>query len=236
MDYANHFLRNTGSLQEQVIRAAQELIGHRQVNLYASEWEFYENVRRICCPWVVNWQSNHTKWEAFREAEAMFENRQVVLEILGRDTPLELAFGVSAIASLAEAGELEHHLSYPEYAPMHEDDFDAARFEAFSGLSDAISIIALGRQLKNMPETRPVPENKLEEYRRRLNKSAAEKRNEPFRQLHWEFRRYLAENNVKSIRNGAKLFYESLPEDNQIYQSLEHAVRNLSESVYRRRS
>ncbi len=235
VDYANMFLRNTGTLKYQVVGAAQELIGH-QNPILGGEWEFYESVRRICCPWVLNWQSNHAKWEAFREAEAMFNSRAVVLEVLGRETPLELAFGVSAISSLADAGELEDHLSdRPDYQPMH-DDYDAARDEAFSGLSDAISIITLGRQLKNMPETRPIPDDELDRYRRRLNKSASEKRNEPYRRLHLEFRHYLVENKIKSIRNAAKLFYESLPEDRQIYQSIDHAVRNLSESMYGKKS
>lgn len=236
VEYANLFLRNTGTLQGQVVGAAQELIGHRKTIL-KGEWEFYENVRRICCPWVLNWQSNHTKWEAFREAEAMFQNPAVVLEVLGRETPLELAFGVSAIYSLADAGEIESHLSgHAEYQPIYSHDYDAARDEAFSGFSDAVSIITLGRQLKNMPETKPIPDDDLKEYRRRLNKSAAEKRNEPFRQMHWAFRAYLAANDTKSIRNGAKLFYESLPAEKQIYQSVEHAVRNLSESLYGKRS
>ena len=167
----------------------------------------------------------------------MFNNRAVVLEVLGRETPLELAFGVSAISSLADAGEVEHHLSHdPDYRPNEFDNYDAARDEAFSGFSDAISIITLGRQLKNMPETRPIADDELKEYRRRLNKNAAEKRNEPYRQLHWEFRRYLAENKIKSIRNAAKLFYESLPENRQIYRSADHAIRNLSESMYGKKS
>lgn len=235
VDYANYFLEHTGPLKDQVIGAAQELIGHRNTIL-KGEWEFYENVRRICCPWVLNWDSNRNKWEAFREAEAMFNNRAVVLEVLGRETPLELAFGVSAISSLADAGEIEHHLSDdPDYRPNEFDRYDAARDEAFSGFSDAISIITLGRQLKNMPETKPMADDVLKEYRRRLNKSAAEKRNEPYRKLHWEFRLYLAENKVKSIRNAAKLFYETLPQDQQIYRSIDNAVRNLSEALYGRR-
>jgi len=236
VDYANYFLEHTGTLKDQVIGAAQVLIGHKNTIL-KGEWEFYENVRRICCPWVLNWDSNRNKWEAFREAEAMFNNRAVVLEILGRETPLELAFGVSAISSLADTGEVEHHLSNdPDYQPNEFDHYDAARDEAFSGFSDAISIITLGRQLKNMPETRPIADDELKEYRRRLNKNAAEKRNEPYRQLHWEFRRYLAENKIKSIRNAANLFYESLPENRQIYRSADHAVRNLSESMYGKKS
>ena len=87
-----------------------------------------------------------------------------------------------------------------------------------------------------MAETKAIPEDELQEMRRRLNKSAAEKRNERYRALHWEFRKYLTENEVRSIRNGAKLFYESLPADRQIYQSLEHAVRNLSEPLYGKKS
>lgn len=236
IEHAEAFLRATGTLCTQVIGAAQELIGHSNPILNA-EWEFYENVRRLCCPWVLNPESNHSEWEAFREAEAMFESRAAVLEILGRETPLELAFGVSAIFSLADAGWVEHHLSDHPHDQLNEHDvYDAARDEAFSGFSDAISIITLGRQLKNMAETKAIPEDELQEMRRRLNKSAAEKRNEPYRVLHWEFRKYLAENEVRSIRNGAKLFYESLPADRQIYQSLEHAVRNLSEQLYGKKS
>ena len=75
----------------------------------------------------------------------------------------------------------------------------------------------------------------LEKYRRRLNKSAAEIRNEPFKRIHWRFREYLAENQVKSIRSGARTFYESLPPEEQIYQSVDHAVRNLSEALYGKR-
>lgn len=236
VDYANYFLDQTGTLKDQIIGAAQELIGHKNTILHG-EWEFYENVRRICCPWVVNWKSSRSKWEAFREAEAMFNNRAIVLDVLGRETQLELAFGVSAIARLADAGEIENHLSgHPDFQPMHSDDYDAARDEAFSGFSDAVSIITLGRQLRNMPETKPISDDELKEYRRRLNKSAAEKRNEKYRRLHWEFRRYMAENKAKSIRNAAKLFYESLPEHRQIYQSIDHAVRNLSESSYGKKS
>lgn len=236
VEHAETFLRSVDHLSTQILGAAQELIGHQNAILDA-EWEFYEQVQRVTCPWVHKDKAADAGWTPYREPEAMFENRTIALELLGRDTPLELAFGVSAISHLGSAGFIEHHLSGdPAYDPQVNDGFDAARAEAFGGVAGAMAAISLGRQLKNMPETKPIAEDDLKEYRRRLNKSAAEKRNEPFRQMHWAFRAYLAANDTKSIRNGAKLFYESLPAEKQIYQSVEHAVRNLSESLYGKRS
>jgi len=232
VEYAGRLLDNVGPLRDQIIGAAQELIGHSEPVL-AAEWEFFESVRRIACPWVHKHGGGWEGWTPYREPEAMFAHRAIVQEVLRSDTDLEVAFGVHAIASLGEAGILEEAFAEEYPGP---DGYLSSRHEAFSGLAEAMVASSLGRQLQYMPETKKIEASEIQRYRKLLNKSAAEKRNEPYRQLHWEFRRYCAETKVKSIRNGAKLFYESLPTEKQIYQSLEHAVRNLSDSMYGKRS
>ncbi len=97
VEYARLFLKRTGDLCDQIVGAAQDLIGHDHPILDA-EWEYYENVRRLCCPWALESKRVHDVWTPFRDSEAMFENRAIVMEILGRENSPELAFGIHAIA------------------------------------------------------------------------------------------------------------------------------------------
>lgn len=230
-EFAGRFLENVGVLREQIIGAAQELIGHSEPVLEA-EWEFYESVRRIACPWVHKHAGEWHGWTPYREPEAMFAKRAIVQEVLGRDTDLEVAFGVCAIASLGNAGALEE--IYAEEYPGP-DDYLSSRYEAFSGLAKAMVAISLGRQLQYMPETKRMDGSEIQRYRKLLNKSAAEKRNECFIEIHRAFLAYLGKTKPKSIRDGARKFYEGLPQEKQIYQSTQHAVRNLSEALYGKR-
>ena len=231
VEYAGRFLDNVGPLRDQIMGAAQELIGHSEPVLEA-EWEFYESVRRIACPWVHKHGGEWQGWTPYREPEALFEKRAIVQEVLGRDTDLEVAFGVHAIASLGEAGILEEAFAEEYPGP---DGYLSSRHEAFSGLAEAMVASSLGRQLQYMPERKKMEASEIQRYRKLLNKSAAEKRNERFIEIHRAFLVYRAKTKPKSIRDGARKFYEGLPQEKQIYQSTEHAVRNLSEALYGKR-
>lgn len=224
---ASKLLPEPSSLGGHLLGTATELIGHDGL-VSPAEWEFYEQAKRIACPWLHKKQGNDN-WSPFREAEALFDNRTIIREILGDDIRLESAFGIAAIATLGEAGLL--YQAFANEPPEPPEFMSRGELEAFHGIAKASALVVLGRRLRDLP-TEDSAETNLEEARRVLNRSAAEKRNEKYRHLHTEFARYLARNSVKSIRNAAKVFYEALPTELQHYNSVEHAVRNLSAPYY----
>ena len=222
------FLPEPLSLHRQLLGAAAELIGHDRL-VTESEWDYYVQARRVACPWLLKKKSITDDWSPFREAEALFDSRGLVQEVLGGKYPLEMVFGIAAVAAIGEAGF--NYRAYSGEPPQPPDFMPAGQLEAFHGIAEASALVSLGRRLRGLPAD-PGTKVDLDEARRVLNRSAAEKRNEKFRHLHAEFARYLACNKVKSIRNAAKVFYEALPTELQHYNSVENAVRSLSAPYY----
>ena len=161
---ARSLLASTPEVSERLIGGAQELIGHSG-NISADELSYYNSVRRICCPWVSQPASNWPVYSPLREPEAFMDNRNVVEDVLGHAQPIALAFGISAITSLAEAEFLRRHVDPHECSA----EFDPEMVEICDGVAGATAAISLGRQVRSLSNRTETSADRLAEARKRLS-------------------------------------------------------------------